>query len=172
MTCPLPLLSGAADLQSLCQKLTITRIGEVMDGLCGFKPVSAVAGLCRVALAQRWARKIDGAQLFGPEVIFRHKGKTAKCAHASDQLHGPAGFLPHFAVQCGNGILAALNTATGQLKLGQGFGLMRQQHPPVPNEQGVSARTQAIRLVAMRGLVKATDHGGPWRCWLCAYIRA
>jgi hypothetical protein len=84
-----------------------------------------MTGFRRLADAQHRARQIDSADLFCPEIVFRHEGEAAKSTQPPDTRDMIAGFLHHLAMQGGNRMLALVDTAAGQLILRLWLGLKR-----------------------------------------------
>ena len=71
------------------------------------------------------ATQIDVTKFFRPEIVFRHVGEASKRPQSPYDLHGPTGFLQHFAVQRGNNVLAGVDPTTWQLKFRIWLRLMR-----------------------------------------------
>jgi hypothetical protein len=103
-----------------------------------------MSGLARRAKAQDGAGKVDRAELFGPKVVFRHVGEPPERAELASQRSSSRS-PQHLAVQRGDGMLAPVDPAAGQLELGHRLGLMRgkdvvafQKHRIEPGPAGIA----------------------------------
>ena len=115
-------------------------------------------GLGRRAKTTHRARQIDRTDLFGPEPVFGHVGEPPEHTHQAVNLNPPAGFLSHFAVQGGNGLLSPVDPAAGQLKLRHRRGLVCQQQPVTARQYRVDARSPPVVLVRPFAVAKSRDH--------------
>lgn len=114
--------------------------------------------LGRGAKAQDGAGKVDGAKLFRPEVIFGHIGEAAESTDALGDVDLPTRFLEHFAVKGGDGVFALVDSATGKLEFGFGFGLVRQKHIGSVQQNGINAGSARVALTFPHSLTISTDH--------------
>ena len=69
---------------------------------------------CRRDLAQR-SGEVDVADLFGPEIVFRHESEPSVDAQSPWSGNAPTGFFVDFAMQCGDWVFARVDAATGKL---------------------------------------------------------
>lgn len=105
----------------------------------------------------------DGAQLFGPEVVFRHVGEPPVRAQPPRAPNRPTGFFRHFAAQGLDGRFPGINAAAGQLEFVIRVGLIGQQDRAIlwPRDHGIGAGPQDVVPTAFDGLAKSPDHVAP-----------
>lgn len=136
-------------------------VSGVAQFLCRDGPIRPNCRVPRLAWAgkfQYWARLVDQAQFLGPEVIFRHVGKSPKGPHAANSANLPAGFFQHFTVQCLRWRFTGVNSAAGKLKLGCWVRLMRQQKLPVARQDRVHTGAARIPRVMPWTVAESPDH--------------
>jgi len=69
------------------------------------------------------------AQLFCPQIVFRHEGKPTESPQPTRVCDAPTDFFHHFAVQCLQGGFTRINATAGQLDVGRWFHLCGHQEP-------------------------------------------
>lgn len=153
--------------------MLVAIIGKQFDGFAERQPNRFVCGFRRHPHACDRARNEDVADLFRPDVIFRHEHKPPENAHLSGSRDMPAGFLEHFAMQCRDRRFTRIDAATGQLYFWVRFALMRDEELTPVRQQGIRAGTSCVLSAVQRRLSETSDHclalSNPASC---AYIPA
>ena len=101
------------------------------------------------------------AQLFSPEIVFRHISEPPECAQFTGARDVPASFLKHFAVQSAQRAFAGVNSASGQLDFRLWAGLASQKQLTVTWQNGVCAGAHGVFLPTDRGLADTSNHALP-----------
>jgi len=104
--------------------------------------------------------EVHGAELFRPEVVFRHVGEPPERPQTPGHGDLPAGFLEHFAVERGDRMFAPVDPAARQLQLGHRLGLMRRKDVVAPQQDGIDARPAGIAPPGFGRFAEASDHFG------------
>lgn len=84
----------------------------------------------------------------------------------------PAGFLHHFAVQRGNRVFALVDTAPGQLKLGDRGGLVGDQHRIAIQQHRINSGPPPVALPRLDRFAIPPDRHAPWTFRCPDYIGA
>lgn len=102
--------------------------------------------------------EIDVADLFGPEIVFRHEGEATIRPQAARRGNLPASFLEHFAMKSGDGLFARVNAATGELQLLVYPALKGQKQVAAHRKDSIDSGARAIGLIGARAVTKASIH--------------
>ncbi len=102
---------------------------------------------------------VDVAQLFGPEVVFRHEDEPAECAQAARRGNPPPGLLQNLSMQRRKRGLARIDPATRKLDVRHVVPLYGQQHLTAARQDGIGSRAQAIPPAGLWRRIDTGDHG-------------
>ena len=109
-------------------------------------------------------RDVNMAQLFGPEVVFRHKNKASEGAQPPGSGDAPANLFDHLAVQGLERAFARIDTAAGQLDVRFRTHLAGQQNLPAPRQDRIGTGPQGIAARALGELADSGDqNAGPFQ---------
>ena len=106
---------------------------------------------------------IDVADLFSPEIIFRHVGESSVGSYPTRRGDTPACLLKHLSMKRANGGFARIDPSTGQLQFRDGLGLMGQENVFALNKNGVDARAIPVPNVRLHRFFVPPHHGLAFR---------